>query len=201
MRQLITRLFMIFCVAVIPFFTVQSGTNKAALDTLNMGDQFDYLFNNSNRYQEYKVLSIITYNALKKNALDSITVYSKQISTQHQTIAELNSKITDQAQKIESVTNELDRTKRLQDSMSLVGISVSKEAYNQIMWGIIVLLLVLGGIIFSFFKRGHNVVKTTKKRLEEVQEEFDTHRKSALVREQKLARELMDYKIKHGSVN
>lgn len=201
MRQLFTRLFITFCVVFIPFFTVQAGTTKAGLDTLNMGEQFDYLFNNSNRYQEYKVLSITTFNALKQNALDSISVYSKQISTQNQTISTLNSKITDQAQQIESVTNELDKTKRLQDSMSLAGFSVSKEAYNKIMWGIIVSLLVLMGVVFSFFQRGHKVVRTTKIRLEEVQEEFETHRKSALVREQKLARELMDYKIKHGSIN
>jgi len=47
------------------------------------------------------------------------------------------------------------------------------------------------------FKRSHLITKETKQRLAEVEEEFETHRKSALKREQKIARELMDEKLKH----
>ena len=67
------------------------------------------------------------------------------------------------------------------------------------MWGIVICLLILAGVLFSLFKKGHSVVKATKKRIEEVQNDLENHRKNALVREQKLARELMDVKLKYKS--
>ena len=115
----------------------QTTNFKAANDSLDLGKQFDFLYKKSNRYQEYKVMSIVGFNELKKNSLDSIEVYSKQITTLDKEITGLNQKIGEQEAKIESVTNELNETKMLQDSMSLLGINFSKEAYNSIMWGII----------------------------------------------------------------
>lgn len=200
MRHTFSRLLLVLMI-----FSFSSGvfaqttSFKAAYDSLNIGAQFDFLFKKANRYQEYKVMNIVGYNLLKQNALDSIEVYSQEISQHKKTINTLNGQIKLNDIKIDSLTTALSETKRQQNSMSLIGIDVSKEAYNSIMWGIVVCLIIVAAIIFFLFKRGHSVVKSTKKRLDEVQDEFEKHRKNALVREQKLARELMDFKIKHGS--
>ncbi|PTN02630.1 hypothetical protein [Mangrovibacterium marinum] len=200
MKRRFRKTFITLLVAALPLsIFAQSGAIESAYDTLTVEGQFDYLFNKSNKYEEYKVMRMSSYAALKQNSLDSIKVYSQQISVLNQEISNLNTKIESQSAEVDRLTTELNETKLKQDSMSLLGLLVSKEAYNSIMWGIVLCLLVLAGVLFSLFKKGHTVVKATKKRLEEVQTDLENHRKNALVREQKLARELMDVKLKNKS--
>jgi hypothetical protein len=68
------------------------------------------------------------------------------------------------------------------------------------MWVLILGSLTVAGICFLLFKRSNVVTVETKQTLEEVREEFDTHRKNALVREQKLARRLQDEVIKNKNL-
>lgn len=200
MKQRLTKTIITFFVLAIPFLSfAQSSNIEAAYDSLSIEGQFDYLFTKSNRFEEYKVMRMSSYNALKKNALDSIKVYTVQVGQLKKEISGLNAKIDTQAVKITSLSKELEDTKHIQDSMSFLGLYVSKGSYNSIMWGLVVCLLALSAMLFSMFKRGHAVVKSTKKHLEEVQLDLENHRKNALVREQKLARELMDIKLKHKS--
>ncbi len=200
MKRRIQKTVVILLIAVFPLaMFAQSGTIESAYDTLTVEGQFDYLFKRSNRFEDYKVMRMSSYEALKQNSLDSIKVYSDQISKLNQQIAGLDTKIEEQATDVDKLTTELNETKLKQDSMSLLGLLVSKEAYNSIMWGIVICLLILAGVLFSLFKKGHSVVKATKKRIEEVQNDLENHRKNALVREQKLARELMDVKLKYKS--
>ena len=69
---------------------------------------------------------------------------------------------------------------------------MSKSTYNLFIWSLVGGLIILTALSFLLFKRSHLVTKETKVRLDEVREEFDSHRKNALIREQKLARKLQD---------
>ncbi len=198
-KQLKRTIFTLFLLTSPLFMFAQSGTIESAYDSLTMEGQFDHLFKSSNRYEDYKVMRMSAYDALKKNAIDSMKVYSDQVQQLQKEIDKLNLTISQQADTIQSYTSELDETKMVQDSMSFFGMHIMKDVYNTIMWGLIICLLALSAVLFSLFKRGHSVVRATKKRLDEVQDELENHRKNALVREQKLARELMDVKLKHKS--
>ncbi|WP_163717542.1 hypothetical protein [Mangrovibacterium lignilyticum] len=200
MKHRFTKTITTLLITALPFITFAQGRSvEAAYDTLTVEGQFDYLFSKSNRFEEYKVMRMTSYEALKQNALDSMKVYTDQVAKHQQEIDNLNNKIAEQNTEIQNLTAELEDTKMIQDSMSFLGAYISKEAYNSVMWGLVICLLALSGILFSLFRRGHSVVKGTKKRLDEVQEELENHRKNSLVREQKLARELMDVKLKNKS--
>ncbi|WP_372776391.1 hypothetical protein [Mangrovibacterium sp.] len=200
MKQRFKRTITILLISALPAICfAQGGAIEAAYDTLTIEGQFDHLYNRSNRFEEYKVMKMTSYNSLKQNALDSMKFYTDQVGKHQQEIDTLNNKIAEQNTTVENLAKELDDTKKTQNSMSFIGISVSKEAYNSIMWGLVICLVALSVILLSLFKRGHSVVKGTKKRLAEIQEELENHRKNALIREQKLARELMDVKLKNKS--
>lgn len=201
MKQRFKRFIVIITVLTSPFFSfAQSSNSEAVYDSLTIENQFDHLFSRSNRFEDYKVMRMTSYNALKKNALDSIRVYTIQVGQLKKEISDLNAKIDTQAINITSLSTELEEMKNIQDSMSFLGLFyVSKTSYNSIMWGLVICLLALSAILFSMFRRGHSVVKSTRKQLEEVQSDLENQRKNALVREQKLARELMDVKLKHKS--
>ncbi|MFV0377102.1 MAG: hypothetical protein ACK5JD_07320 [Mangrovibacterium sp.] len=201
MKQRFTTFIVIFFVLANPFggFT-QANNTVVTNDSLTIENQFEHLFTRSNRFEDYKVMKMSSYNTLKKNTLDSIRMYTVQVGQLKNEILNLNAKIDTQAVNITSLSTELENTKNIQDSMSFLGLFyVSKASYNSIMWGLVICLLALSSILFSMFKRGHSVVKLTKKQLEEVQSDLENQRKNALVREQKLARELMDVKLKHKS--
>lgn len=191
--------YLFFCL----FLTVSSGLSaqttsfKSAFDTLSIQEQFDFLYKRSNTYEQYKVMSISGYMDLKANLIDSVSMYQQDANSHIQEINTLKENLIATNTQIEKLEKELNDTKNSKDSMSLLGIEVSKASYNAIMWGLIIGLAVVALVLFSLYKRGHQVVKETKTRLAEVQEDLESLRKNALVREQKLARELMDYKLKH----
>ena len=177
----------------------QSWSLEAVSDTINLQDQFDYVYQKSNTYEQYKVVKMSSLKLLKQNSLDSIKLYKDQISNHLQEINKLNANLTARNTEIKDLKEELAATQNSKDSISFLGMEISKGAYNSIMWIIVLILAVLSVVLFSLYKRGHQVVKATKKRLAEVQDDLEKLRKNALVREQKLARELMDYKLKNKS--
>lgn len=194
-RYVVVSLFMAFATTTF----AQTNSFEAAFDTLQINEQFEHLYRRSNTFEEYKVISISGYNLLKKNSQDSILQYKQDADSHLQEITSLKNSLTSTNTEIEKLQQELASIQQAKNSMSFIGIEVSKGAYNAIMWGIIICLAIVSVVLFSLFKRGHHVVKDTKNRLLEVQEDLETLRKNALVREQKLARELMDFKLKNKS--
>jgi F0F1-type ATP synthase membrane subunit a len=81
--------------------------------------------------------------------------------------------------------------------MSLLGLQMSKTSYNVLMWAIIAGLLALLLFFIFKFKNSNSVTRNVKNALEEIEEEFDEHRKTALDREQKVRRQLQDEINKH----
>ncbi len=188
---------LIICAAPTLLFA-QRGVESIS-DTTDIEGQFEYLYRKSSRYQEYKVIPISGFNHIKKNSLDSIRLHKGEIANLQNEINKLNNDLSTQKNEIEKLSDDLKAALSSENSMSLFGMQITKGAYNLIMWAIIFILGIISAVVILLYKRGHQMVKSTKERLTEVQEEFETHRKNTLVREQKLARELMDVKLKYKS--
>ena len=180
-----------------PILNAQETEEDGISGDVTLDGQFEKLYRNSNTYEEYKVISIKGYNELKSNARDSILVYKQEAAHHLSEIASLKNNLTATNDEIESLKKQLESVQNTKDSISILGLQLSKGLYNAVMWGIIICLVISSLVLFSMYKRGHTVVKSTQKRLSEVQDDLEKLRKNALVREQKLARELMDLKIKH----
>ncbi|MGQ8338989.1 hypothetical protein ACUNWD_20715 [Sunxiuqinia sp. A32] len=194
----IKKYILILLVSILPGISIAQVTSfNAVFDTISLGEQFDYLYKKSSTYEEYKVMRISGYQRIKQNSLDSIQRYKKEITTLSQEIDKFNTNLNISNSEIENLKEELVATQNSKDSIRLLGIEVSKGTYNLIMWVLLLAISAAAVILFMLYKRGHHVVTETKKRLAEVQEEFEKHRKNALTREQKLARELMDVKLKY----
>ncbi|MBR8537686.1 hypothetical protein KDU71_19100 [Carboxylicivirga sediminis] len=170
---------------------------SSRFDSLSLKAQFEYVYEKSETYERYKVIKIGTYNLLKSNSLDSVNVYRSDLTKRIDDIAGLEKTLAAKDETISTLTANLESTRNSKDSMQFLGAELAKGAYNSMMWGLVFSLLALAVILILMFKRSHAVTNETKHRLSEVEEEFETHRKSALKREQKLARELMDERLKH----
>lgn len=155
-------------------------------------NQFDDVYNRSNNYQEYKVVKRADLNSLKKSALDSIAVYKTVIA---QLQGELDSQQIElgllQTNLIE--TNEkLQKTEQRENEISFLGIQTTKVVYNAIVWSVIIGLSFILFFIVYKFKSSNEVTRDTKRKLDELEKEFELHRQRSIEREQQLNRKLLD---------
>ena len=189
---------LVIIITVVPILTfAQSNLTAPAADSTHIKGQFEYLYKKSNTFEQYKVISINSYNTLKQNATDSIRLYKKEATIHLNETNSLNNKLETSNTEVTQLKEELSTTQNMQNSISLLGMAVSKKAYSLIMWGIIFSLAFMSVILFLMFKQGHNVVKEAKTRLKELQEDIEKLRKSGISREQALGHELMSYKLSH----
>lgn len=170
----------------------QTKTSKLPLDTIPIKNQFEYVYNKSNNYSAYKVVSRNWFIKLQQNTLDSL-------KGAHEDIAKNLAVINEQKQNINNLNTELNtaksdyaKAKAEKDHMPFLGMDMSKSSYAGTMWGII--LALLGGLAFFVykFKNSNSLTKEAQKLLAETESEFEEHRRNALEREQKVRRQLQD---------
>ncbi len=172
-----------------PVFAQES---TGSLDSGTIESQIDYLYRSSNNYQEYKVIRRSSFEKLKGNILDSLRVdkeeavqLNAQIKTQEGTINDLEGQLQSAEEaKLEAIAEK--------DNFSFLGVGIHKSVYSSMMWVIVAILGLALGFFSLQYSRSFKKIKKAEKDLEEVQAEFDQHRKNTLERERKMKRELID---------
>ena len=182
---LIVGVFLITC-------NLFSQATKKFIDSGTVKNQFDYLYKNSNRYQDYKVVKSDWLLKLKANTIDSITQLKNEVSANANTInGQLKNIDSLKATQLKLENNIATLTTEKQ-SISFLGIQFKKAVFKTILFLIIGVLGFLLLFFITKFKQSNSITTQTKLTLKEVEEEFDTHRKRALEREQKVMRKLQD---------
>ncbi|MDD7913415.1 hypothetical protein [Polaribacter ponticola] len=162
-----------------------------------MKGQFEKIYRISTTYQTYKVIGKDRFQKLKENVLDSLLKSKK-------TISEKESLLKSERKNIQKLNTELSKTKldleaalKKENSISLLGAQLNKTTYNLILWFIIIALsLALSFFVFKF-SRSNILTNKAQGSLQDVELEFENHRKKAIEREQKLRRQLQDEINKH----
>lgn len=169
-----------------------SQANKKFIDTGSVNNQFDYLMDKSNLYQDYKVVKVNWLRKLKLNVIDSLSGSKKEIlssyttiNSQIKTIDSLKASLVNLEHNIETLTTE-------KQSISLFGIQLGKSFFKTLLFSIIGVLAILLAFFITKFKQSNSITIQTKEALKEIEEEFDSYRKKALEREQKVMRKLQD---------
>ncbi|SIO07852.1 hypothetical protein [Algoriphagus halophilus] len=169
-----------------------SSSDQGSLNGGTIDSQFDYIYNVSNNYQEYKVVKRTNLDRLKSNILDSMRTMRQevfdlktQISSQKDSIGTMNTVLLQaEADKEEAIA--------AKDNFTFFGIGIHKGVYSSMMWLLVAILAVALAFFSMQYLRSFKKIKKAQKDLAEVQEEFDSHRKNTLERERKLKRELVD---------
>lgn len=202
--KLLSPLTLILCLS----FALTAQTNEAKQETTQkkqavvkprayikdapIKEQFEYMMEKSSRYKIYKVIEIEWLKKFESGFVDSLNAIRQNFLGSEKLVAERDKSIKSLELELSEKKDALTTIQGEKDSMSFFGIQMSKSSYNLLIWSLVGGLLVLTGFFFLLFKRSNSVTRETQVRLDEVREEFDVHRKNALVREQKLARKLQD---------
>ncbi|SNR43749.1 hypothetical protein SAMN04488009_1713 [Maribacter sedimenticola] len=170
--------------------------DKLSLDEGPISNQFDYISKRSGNYRadgvRYEVVKESNLFKIRKNVLDSIAAMNKKTSELKATISEHETTISSLNKKLEETTTNLVAVTEEKDSMSFIGIPVSKGTYNFILWTIIGGLFLLLGLFIYKFRNSNILTQEAKQNLSELEVEYEDHRRRALEREQKISRQLQD---------
>jgi hypothetical protein len=176
----------------IPAYISAQTNNKPSLDKGTIENQFNYVITSSSKYEDYKVVKEGWLWVLRSHVIDTLKLMQKE-KNDILTASNKKSIIIDSLKsEVAKITEKHDAMYKEKNSLRFLGILMSKGGYNSLMWTIVVVLMVFLFIFVVLFKRSNVVTVQTKQDLEELKEEFESHRKRALEREEKLARQYMN---------
>ncbi|OZV66411.1 tRNA (guanine-N1)-methyltransferase [Winogradskyella aurantia] len=170
----------------------QDSKEKLSLNSGTIDNQFEYVIQKSNRYQEFKVVKTTWLYALKAHTLDSLSAIRKDLADTQNIVNTQSKEIQDLKTNLAQTQTTLATTEEEKNNMALFGVQMGKAKYNVLMWTIVAILL---GLLLFFvykFKNSNALTREAKLKLDEVESEFEDHRRTALEREQKVRRQLQD---------
>jgi hypothetical protein len=178
----------------------QTAAEKPSLEKSNIDGKFNYVYQQSNDFEDYKMVKKWWLTRLKTHVLDTIKLVENQL-VESQKLVNTKSTVIDSLNKLLMTNNStLALTIKEKNSLRFIGIPMDKAAYNSIVWIIIIGLTFTLVIFILLFKRSNLVTRQTKDDLVEIKNEFESFRKRALEREEGIVRkyhnELMQYKTK-----
>ena len=154
--------------------------------------QFEDLFKISSSYQKYKVINKKAYYKLQSNVLDSLNNLRRTVIAQQKNITDSKNKSALLKKQIVEINHKLEYSLKQKNEISFLGVSVTKVSYNSIVWSIITILFSFLIFFIFRFKNSISTTRQTKIAFEEIEKEFNFHKKKSLEKEQKLRRKLQD---------
>lgn len=170
---------------------------KMSLENGTIENQFDYVISKSTNFigsngQQYEAVKLSMFQTLRTHTLDSLNTIHKilantqaLVKSQANQIARLQTTLSKTNSDLESMTSK-------KNSMSLLGLEMSKIWYHILIFTIIFSLLALLLLFIYKFRHSNTVTINAVKALKDTEEAFENHRKTALEREQKVRRQLLD---------
>lgn len=195
----------IFVLSIFSFSSFGQGTQNQevinkALANETIKNQFEILTTKSNNFNQFKNIKLYNLNKFKNNFLDTLKAIDKKFIT-------ANTKINDQKNEIEKLKSEivtinsnLTNVTGEKDSIGILGIRTTKQNYNFILWSIISALLATTLLLSFKYKTSNKATKQAKASFSEIENDFETHKKKSLEREQVLRRKLQDEINKQNNV-
>ena len=184
--------------------TIQAQTanppeEKLSLNSGTIDNQFEFVIRRSPRWKDFKNVKTTWLYTLKAHTLDSLKVLQKQLSDTKAVVNTKQKEIDGLKSSLSSTESTLSVTNEEKDNISLFGIQMSKASYKILMWSVAGGLLALLLFFIFKFKGSNSATREAKDKLDEVESEFEEHRRNALEREQKVRRQLQDELNKHKS--
>lgn len=182
----------------------QQGSGTLSLDNSPIEEQFQYVYQKSSDFEEFKMVKRWYLTRLKTHVLDTLKNKQEQLNDARNLLSNQTLKIDSLVSVIDATNKNLNTAVKEKNSFTLLGISMQKAGYNSIIWSVIAGLTFVLLVLILLYKRSYIVITQTKSNLDETCLEFEAFRKRALEREEGIVRkyhdELMKYKSKVNNV-
>jgi len=184
--------FLIALLISVSTISAQEAEKELSLTNSTVNEKFDYIINKSNNFQEFKVVKKNWLYTLKKQVLDSVNKQEAAIKALTVIIEDQKSNTAKLESKIEALNHKITTVNTDKDNILFIGSNMKKNAFKNLFWSIVSALSILLLFFIYKFKNSNTVTQEVKTQLAEVEKEYETHKKTALEREQKVMRKLQD---------
>ena len=165
----------------------QSPTTQAP-STLR--EQFDFLKEESNTYENKKIVRINDLNGFWTNVRDSLSQVHQQLALTKSNINARKAEIDTLNARLESQREMVEESEHASTHISVMGIDILKNSFLSFFWiTASVLTLLLLGALYQY-RNSRMVTSRTQYNLRAIQRELEDFRKKSLEKERKLRREL-----------
>ncbi len=179
----------------LPLSFLATGQEQLRTKSINEGtidQQFEFAIKRSNNWQEFEVIKKTWMRQLRANVKDSLVKVKQDVIASQQTIKDQKGQITSLQNNLNEANTQISGLTEEKASISFFGALINKGLYQTIMWTIVSGLLALLAFFIFKFKNSNVLTRDAKFRLEEIEKEYEDHRRTALEREQKVRRKLQD---------
>ncbi len=183
--SLLTLLFLSFC---IPLKAQEESDPLKG----NLEKQFEHVFQRSQKYQNYKVISISHFNHLKKSSSDTLKLYKEEVSGLESKIDELTNNGEALNKELQFRNQEIEELVQAQKVVSFLGININKGLFSTVIVGVVSALLILLILFVMKFKSARTQANDAVSGLSRLEDEYVDYKRKAMEKEQQLGRKLQD---------
>ncbi|MEO9964298.1 MAG: hypothetical protein ABJF11_00825 [Reichenbachiella sp.] len=157
----------------------------------NIQEQFnDFYENQTSSWQEYKLVKVPRLKNFWNMVADTIKVKEGKIASARAEVSTLTSRLAQINAELEETKSALASSEELNDSISFMGILMSKATYNTMVWLIIAGLVAGIASLYLLYLRNSRVTKEARINLAKTEEEYTAHQERSRENQTKLKREL-----------
>lgn len=186
------KILLILCLSVYITTNAQNSLTTNAINEGTIENQFDFLIKKSQKYNQFKVVKNVWLETLKKSVKDSLNKMKKELLLEKRNTATKSTQINTLTSTLDTSKKEILTLKSKQDTISFLGIQLSKTLFKVIFWVTILTLLALLAFYIVRFKRSNAITTTAEDNLADLEREYNGFRQRSLEREQLLRRKLQD---------
>ncbi|HEX2922069.1 MAG TPA: hypothetical protein VHO50_12975 [Bacteroidales bacterium] len=189
MNNMLNRSKLLFCVIFTFMYSISFGqtTIPEELRSSPVRDQLNYIENRTKIYENFRAVREDMFQVLKTNINDTIASMQQKVAASDSQVKSLNHAIDTLERSLASTKTDLENMTRTKDSVEVLGMEIRKDAYNTLMFSIIIALLLILVLGFLVFKRNQRAVINRNKDIEELKAEFETYRKTSREAREKMA--------------
>ena len=193
--KILVSIFSIF--SLFTSITAQQTPEEPEIIDNSIKGQFETLYKKSNNYKEFKVIRRTKYTELKNNTIDTLKGLELKLNEANKAITKLNNEIENTKKSLDATNQNLNEANNQIDSISFLGSDITKKSFKTITGAIFAGLLLLLAFFIYKYKKSNTVTQNSLASLNDLEKEFEDHRRRALEREQMVMRKLQDEINKH----
>lgn len=161
-----------------------AASSAPVLTDKSLSGQYQYLLTKVYGYQRP------TIAAFYKNVTDSLNIQKRKVKELQASLSSQTKAVKDLQSDVNTKEESLNESTSKADSISLLGIPMSKASYNMLMWGLVLVFGVTAAIVIMQSGSNRREAKYRTKLYDDLDEEYKTYKIKANEKEKKLAREL-----------
>lgn len=166
-----------------------AATTSIAQET-TLSSQLTEILEESESYENYKVIRTNRLLKFKSTMLDSLFEYKKQINSLEVEMAQIKADLEILKSDYSLTKTQLEESQAKNASIAFLWFDVNKGSYNIVLWSFVGMLMTLITILYMRIKHVCGVVKRVKAAYSKIMDEYRTQRHQSVEKQMKLKREI-----------